>query len=72
MTKKQKFQEVLNLTFHGEWTQAAKLCVEYNLHAKDMVEVFQDMRDDFSCDPCDPLDLAHLAENAAQLRRKDK
>lgn len=68
MTQRQQFQEVLDSAFNGQWTAAAEECVKYNLHAKDMIKQFEEIKEDFGSDPCNPLDLVHLAENAAILR----
>lgn len=71
----EQFAEIVDSFQNGNWTQAAKECVEYGFWANDLLNAFRRTIEPASDDEYNfetACDLVLLAEMAAEERYKEK
>lgn len=61
----EQFEEIADSCYNGNWSYAAKECVEYGFYANDLIK-FNEEHELFQ----DKHDIAILAEMAMKLRYK--
>lgn len=67
MRNKETFDEIVENCLNGNWTDAAKLCVEYGFYANDLI-IFQEQCEKGIEGFNDLTDIAVLVEVASKLR----
>lgn len=66
----EQFNDIVENVINGNWTDAAKQCVEYGFYAHDLIKFHNDSIDTGEWCFDDLTDIAQLAEMAERLRHQ--
>ena len=70
---REQFEEIIESTTNGNWTQAAEECIKYGFYANDLISKYKEIQEEYGEKPYtyfEESDLAILAEMIAELRYK--
>jgi len=65
---KEQFESIVTETINGNWSTAAKQCVEYGFYATDLISTHEDFNNMGEQSFKEDIDIAILIESATELR----
>jgi hypothetical protein len=64
----EQFEEIVENTINGNWTDAGRDCVEYGFYANDLIQMNKENKENGGITFDDDYDIAELIEIATKLR----